>query len=243
MPNDRLSGGNKRLHTKGTDVTLPGCTSDTHFTTMCFTSLDGSPVCCVVIIQKPGKLNQGERFGFDVDAAWEGDLSVFDEIKQRVKRKEQEADAAGAANDFVRKRTISGRLVPSLPAAMLAQNMGEGKAFPGGPVCHFNGKDIPPFVTSSDSGGITPIILVEILKHLDHHGITNRAPGDPPPCLIVDGHGSRLSIPFLRYINNLDEKGNEVEGANHRWKVIIGLPNGTAYWQVADSSYINEDTS
>ena len=55
----------------------------------------------------------------------------------------------------------------------------------------------------------------------------------------MDGHGSRLSIPFHWYINNLDEKGNELGGANHRWKVFIGLPNGTAYWQVADSSYIN----
>ena len=94
-------------------------------------------------------------------------------------------------------------------------------------------------MTNSDSGGITPTILVAILIHLDDHGVTKRALGEPPPYLIVDGHGSRLSIPFLRYTNNLDEKGNELEGANHRWKVFIGLPNGTAYWQVADSSYIN----
>ena len=30
MANDRLSGGNKRVHCKGTKVLLPGCTSDTH---------------------------------------------------------------------------------------------------------------------------------------------------------------------------------------------------------------------
>ena len=50
MVNDRLSGGNKRVHRNGTKILLPGCTSDTHFITMGFTSLDGRPVCCVVII-------------------------------------------------------------------------------------------------------------------------------------------------------------------------------------------------
>ena len=117
--------------------------------------------------------------------------------------------------------------------------MGPGRPFPGGPVCDFNGRKIPSFVTRSESGGITPEILVEILQHLDTHGVTNQIEGDPPPCLIVDGHGSRLSVPFLHYINNLDENGEKVPGANHRWKVYIGLPNGTAFWQIADSSYIN----
>ena len=96
-------------------------------------------------------------------------------------------------------------------------------------MCDFNGRKIPSFVTRSESGGITPEILVEILQHLDTHGVTNQIEGDPPPCLIVDGHGSRLSVPFLHYINNLDENEEKVPGANHRWKVYIGLPNGTAF--------------
>jgi hypothetical protein len=226
---DRLSRGNKRCHTRGTKVTLPGCTSDTHFTTLGFTSLDGRPVCCVVIIQKPGGLNLGEQYGFDFDAKWDGDLSLFRDYKEKIQQQSED-------NEVDKIKTSE---LPEIPLALLNANVGPGKAFPGGPVCDFNGKKIPPLVTNSESGGITPEILVRILKHLDKHGVTNRGEGDPPPCLIVDGHGSRLSIPFLRYINNLDEHGNTVLGANHRWKVYIGLPNGTAYWQVADSSYIN----
>ena len=67
------------------------------------------------------------------------------------------------------------------------------------------------------------LILVTISRHLDNHGVTNIAPGEPPPCLIVDGHGLRLSIPFLTYINNLDKEGNQLDGANHRWKVFVGF--------------------
>lgn len=156
-------------------------------------------------------------------------MTLFAEYKARLKEyNEKESNVKTKPPAF-----------PRIPPDLLKANLGPGKAFPGGPSCNFNGQEIPAFVTSSQSGGITPEILVDILKHLDKHGVTNRAEGDPPPCLIVDGHGSRLSIPFLRYINNLDANGLTVLGANHRWKVIIGLPNGTAYWQVADSSYIN----
>ena len=36
-------------------------------------------------------------------------------------------------------------------------------------------------------------------------------------------------MPFLRYINDKD----------HPWKVCLGLPNGTALWQVGDSAEQN----
>ena len=84
------------------------------------------------------------------------------------------------------------------PIDVMKKNMGPGKVFPGGPTYKFNGKTIPSFVTKSESGGITSEILVQILEHLDKMGVTDRNPGDPRPCLLLDGHGSRLSIPFLR---------------------------------------------
>ena len=34
MSKDKLSSGNKRAHKKGCNMTIPGCTSDTHFTTL-----------------------------------------------------------------------------------------------------------------------------------------------------------------------------------------------------------------
>jgi len=44
--------------------------------------------------------------------------------------------------------------------------------------------------------------------------------------LLLDGHGSRFELPFLEYINN----------EAHKWKVCIGVPYGTSYWQVGDST-------
>ena len=52
MSKDKVSAGNKKIHQKGISVSMPGCTSDTHFTMMGITTLTGDPVCCVVIIQK-----------------------------------------------------------------------------------------------------------------------------------------------------------------------------------------------
>ena len=45
------------------------------------------------------------------------------------------------------------------------------------------------------------------------------------PLLLVDGHGSRFEIPFLRYIS--DEA--------HEWTVVTRVPYGTTLWQVGDS--------
>ena len=167
-----------------------------------------------------GKLNQAEGFGFDEDAEWKGDLSHFDKTKEALEtsnERDDDDDGADDDGDESKKKMLKTSDLPDIPLDILEQNMGEGKPFPGGPVCDFNGKRIPSFVTSSESGGITAEILVEILQHLDKHGVSNRTAGEPPPCLILDGHGSRLSVPFLRYINNLDETGDLLEGSNHVW--------------------------
>jgi len=49
------------------------------------------------------------------------------------------------------------------------------------------------------------------------------------PFLILDGHGSRFELEFLEYINKVE----------HKWVVKIGLPYGTSYWQVVDSTEQN----
>ena len=43
--------------------------------------------------------------------------------------------------------------------------------------------------------------------------------------LLLDGHSSRFELPFLDCIN--DEK--------NKWAVCIGVPYGTAVWQVGDA--------
>ena len=49
------------------------------------------------------------------------------------------------------------------------------------------------------------------------------------PFAMLDGHGSRLELPFLKYIN---DKATE-------WCICLGVPYGTAYWQLGDSKEQN----
>ena len=119
---------------------------------------------------------------------------------------------------------------------MLKRNTGHGKVFPGGPICNFKGVDIPTLVCHSKSGGITAEILRGVLQHYDKY--IPRQPGEPMPACILDGHGSRFSIEVVDYIRN--QENNIVDpNADHAWHLYIGLPNGTAYWQVGDSLYQN----
>ena len=106
---------------------------------------------------------------------------------------------------------------------------GPGKYFPGGPRCRFRGIDVPCYVTCSPKGSITSQILADVLKWLDDRNVFPRDDNSPTPFLLLDGHGSRLEIPFLQYIND----------PKHKWVVCIGCPNGTSLWQVGDSAEQN----
>jgi len=98
-----------------------------------------------------------------------------------------------------------------------ATNMGKGKFYPGGPTCEFNGKVVDCLTFTSEGGGITGAILVEILSYFDEIELWPRVPGGPIPMLIVDGHQSRLDPKFIDYINDKD----------HEWKVCFGVPYAT----------------
>ena len=58
---------------------------------------------------------------------------------------------------------------------------------------------------------------------------------DPIPACILDGRGSRLSPEVGDYIRNRDGYNNIDPLSDHAWHLYLGLPNGTAYWQVGDS--------
>ena len=111
---------------------------------------------------------------------------------------------------------------------MSGVNVGDGKYFPGGPKCKFNGKVVDCVTYVSKSGGITAEILVEILKYFDSIDLFPRDTGITP-LLLVDGHQSRLSPIFIDYINN----------DGHPWKVCLGVPYATSLWQQGDSSEHN----
>ena len=63
---------------------------------------------------------------------------------------------------------------------------------------------------------------------MDYYGVCNRSQGRKP-FLLLDGHGSRFQESFLSYVIN----------PRHEWVVCIGVPYGTALWQVGDSSEQN----
>ena len=108
-------------------------------------------------------------------------------------------------------------------------NYGAGKRYPGGPSCSFRGKIVPPFICCSPKGGITSELLKQMLQRMDELELFPRTLGGPIPFIQLDGHGSRLQLPFLRYILTPATE----------WRACIGVPNGTAAWQVGDSSEQN----
>ena len=115
-------------------------------------------------------------------------------------------------------------------ATFFINNFGKNKVFPGGPSCFYKGKEVPAFITFSEGGGINGNILTEIFQRLDKYQIydSDRKKG-LVPFVLIDGHHSRFELSFLQYIND----------PKHRWNVCIGVPYGTAFWQVADTSYQN----
>ena len=108
------------------------------------------------------------------------------------------------------------------------KNSGSGKRFPGGPTCTFQGKEVACLTRWSPKGSITSDILIDIVSSLDYLEVFDRSNGRQP-LLLLDGHGSRFALDFLRYVTHPD----------HQWCVCIGVPYGTALWQVGDSSEQN----
>ena len=81
------------------------------------------------------------------------------------------------------------------------KNTGKGKMYPCGPVCQFKGKQPPCMVTSTGCGSITSELLAPCLEYMDKLEHFLRIDG-LKPFLLLDGHGSRLKLPFLQYVNN-----------------------------------------
>jgi hypothetical protein len=129
MSKENMSSGNKKhASTRDADVKIPACTSDCHFTTMIWTALTGEPVMVVVITEKDSDLTWSELHGFNIEAKWVGDDSIYNDIKS--------SDDSTAALKDALKTSI-------FPEVLLNMNTGPGKVFPGGPVCSFQGCSIP----------------------------------------------------------------------------------------------------
>jgi len=101
------------------------------------------------------------------------------------------------------------------------------KVMSGGPTCTFQGKQIPCFYGTSPKASITTELLTEMLKYLDKLGVYDRSVCKP--FLLLDGHHSRMMLPFLDYINQPATK----------WCTCFGVPYATHIWQVNDASSLN----
>ena len=89
-------------------------------------------------------------------------------------------------------------------------------------------KRVPEFICLHENASITTQILGEALKTLDSYDIfplSHKA----KPFLMLDGHKSWLELPFLP-----NTKTPIVQ-----WIVYIGVPYGTAFWQVGDDKEWN----
>jgi len=94
----------------------------------------------------------------------------------------------------------------------------------GGPRCNYNGKEIPCFFGTSPKASITSELLMSMLKFMDDLHLFDRS-----LCKPFLLYGSRMQLPFLKYINIPE----------HEWVCCIGVPYATHIWQVADASELN----
>ena len=93
--------------------------------------------------------------------------------------------------------------IPYDSSKTMEENIGEGKALPGLPVWKFRGELIPGLMCMSPKGSIISEILTEALKYLYQINVFERRQYGPTPFGLLDGHGSRLQLLFLEYINSL----------------------------------------
>ena len=108
------------------------------------------------------------------------------------------------------------------------KNSGKNKHFSGGPECVYRGKTVPALVRWHESASITSEILVDMLRTMDEMDLVPRS-NNVSPLILLDGHRSRLEMPFLKYVNTPKD----------HWVACIGVPYGTALWQVGDSKEQN----
>jgi hypothetical protein len=74
------------------------------------------------------------------------------------------------------------------------------KVMAGGPTCTYLGKQTPCFFGTSPKASITSTLLVDMLAFLDSLGMYDCSIASP--FLLLDGHRSRMRLPFLKYVND-----------------------------------------
>jgi hypothetical protein len=86
------------------------------------------------------------------------------------------------------------------------------------PTCTYHGTGIPCFCGTSPKASITSQLLADMLKYLGGLGIYDQTAAYL--FLLLDGHHSRMMLPFLQYTD--DE--------SHKWYSCFGVPYTTHIW-------------
>jgi hypothetical protein len=209
---DNSNNQNRYIGVRGENLPqLSVSTSDFHCTLLPFTAGNGQPVMFAVIFAWDGP----------VPTSWVHSLDYFkldNLMKTKSEIEQSELVSVLTCDDDVK--------IMEYVKTLFA---GQDSVYTGGPECQFNGVNVPCYVGHSPKGGITSEMLADMLRTMDGLNLFPRTPLGPKPFLLLDGHGSRFELPFLEYIWHQE----------HQWFVAHGVPNGTAVWQVGDTSEQN----
>jgi hypothetical protein len=83
------------------------------------------------------------------------------------------------------------------------------------------------FYEASPNASITAELLVAMIQFLDDLNVFNQTIAKS--FLLLDGHHSRMSLPFLQYIND----------TKHHWLVCFGVPYATHVWKPNNAEGLN----
>ena len=75
--------------------------------------------------------------------------------------------------------------------------------------------------------------MTEALKYLDNLNVFERFQDGPTTFILLDGHGSRLQLPFLEYTNS------STNDKQRKLMFTLGTKNSADVWQVGDSCHQN----
>ena len=123
--------------------------------------------------------------------------------------------------------------IPYDSSKTMEENMGEGKALSRLPVRKFRGKFIPGLICMPPKESTSSDILTEALKYLDKLNVFKWRQDGPTPFGLLDGHGSRIQLPFLECINS------STPDEQRKWMFTLGNLNATDVWQVGDRCHNN----
>jgi len=111
---------------------------------------------------------------------------------------------------------------PVMCALIMKGKTIKADAITGIDICTFRGKEVPCVVANTENGSITSELLASFLEHMDRLELFPRTDPNVKPFLLLDGRGSRLELPFLKYVNTKAHQW--VVFWRSIWNVLLASP-------------------